>query len=219
MPLSNTAICNLALTRIGVQQPIASIDEESAPADALRAVYDHCLETVFRKYPWPFAQRYYTLELVERDPNPEWSFSYRYPTGFLTINRLLPSTATSSSTLPSLAYQLSTISSYGKSANYPQYPYALSSDAAGRLIHTDLDIAEMIGTYFVEDEGMYDPMFTDALAWLLASTVAMGLTKSETIRDYCEQKYAMAGSEGYATSRNELTDRQPSESSFIDARN
>lgn len=212
MPLSKTAICNLALVRIGVQQPIASTDEQSAAADSCNAVYAHSIESVLRATPWPFSQRYETLGLVATNPNNDWGYSYRYPTSMLRIGRL--TSTVGASTVGSSGYIYTT-----PTASQPDVAFVIGSDVAGMLIYTNMSGAVALGTAYITNEALFDPLFVDALAWRIAAEVAMGLTKDSGIAAFARNKAESSASLGYATSRNESVPNPPRESSFVDARN
>jgi hypothetical protein len=72
---SQVAICNIVLVRIGAET-IASINQGSAEANTLKAVYDHCLEQTIIEGSWP--ETYYTRELAPLDETPINGFDYAY---------------------------------------------------------------------------------------------------------------------------------------------
>jgi hypothetical protein len=211
MSLSQTGICNLALVRIGIQQPIADITEQSASADACNSVYAHCVDSILRLQPWPFAQRYETLALVDTNPNDDWGYSYRFPTSMLRVGRLLGSS--DSTILSNPAYQSSIPFTQSQ-----DIPFVVASDVAGKLIYTDLSDAVVLGTANITNTGLFDSLFIDALAWRIASEVAMGLTKDSGIAADARNMAKSSGSEGYATGKNESVPKSDRESSFVSAR-
>lgn len=72
---SQVEVCNIVLTRIGCET-IASINQGSAEAKALKAVYDHCLDVVISEGSWP--ETYYTRTLAALDETPENGYTYAY---------------------------------------------------------------------------------------------------------------------------------------------
>ncbi len=216
MPQSQTAICNMALVKLGISQSIADIDETSTRAELCRLFYDQCREEILQERPWPFAQRYVTLALVEADPNNDWSYSYRYPTGYLKLSRIVPDSLVGSSTLPSEAYNLSNLT-FGRQGQSD--PFELSSDDSGVLIFTNTANAIANGTYSVDDENQFNPLFVKALVYRLANELAIPLTKSDTLADKMDVAYQRVMSAAFANSQDEGQSNPPSDSSFETARN
>jgi hypothetical protein len=192
--MSQTSICNLALLRLGIAQPIADITDASVSARACRAVYDHCLATMLRERPWSFAIRQVELVVVAEQTLGDWLYSYRYPTDFINIHRLVPSGQTS----------VATTSIYATTPVYQKsYAFAVGSDSQGRLLHSNLSPASAIGTVSITDVGLFDPMFSSALAWFIASEIALSLTKNYDIGRSAREEYERIVSDAMATAHNE----------------
>jgi hypothetical protein len=207
--MNQTAICNLALLRIGISQPISDIAENSVAARACNAVWDQCIRTMVRERPWPFATRQVDLALVGEQLFQEWLYTYRYPTDYLNIHRVRPISTVTSTTL---------ISAFQTQALPQTYPYAIGSDDDGKLIHTNVEDAVCVGTVFVEDTGQFDPLFTSALAWFLAAEIALSLTKSRDIYANAFGMYQQVSSEAFATSVNEPKPDVSPDADMIEAR-
>jgi len=208
---SKTAICNMALARIGIPQPIASIDESSAPARACKLFYDQSRESMLRFRPWPWAQRYETLALVVAD---DWGYAYRYPADYLKIYQLVNESGgatTGYTTYDSL--NLGYIPSYAQNI-----PWQMGSDTQGQLIFCDQSDVIAYGTYNVEDTAQFSSEFADALAWKLASEIAPGLTKDMNVTERAANMAEAIASRAAASAYNENVPREPSESSFTEAR-
>lgn len=210
---SKTAICNLALARIGIQQQIASIDESSAYARACKLFYDQSREAILRNRPWPWALRYETLALVVEDPNPDWAYAYRYPDNYLKIYQLVQEGGT-----------LTGIDIYdnlnlGYTPNFSQaIPWQMGSDTQGQLIYTDLASAISYGTYDVTDTAQFSSEFSDALSWRIAAEIAPGLTKDAGVADRAFQMSEMIASRSAASAYNESQPHAPRDSGFTEAR-
>jgi hypothetical protein len=154
---SSTEICNLALSHLGVGKEIANLEtEQSQEASACRRFYELARSMTLRDHHWPFATRYADLALVEEDPNSEWDFSYRYPTGCLKIRKILSGKRNDS-------YQ-------------SRVPYSIAQDSAGRLIFTDWPTAEITYTFDEVDPDRYTSDFIMALSFRLAHFIAPRLT-------------------------------------------
>jgi hypothetical protein len=211
---SKTAICNTALARIGVFQPIASIDEASQYGRACKAFYDDCRQQLLREIPWPFALRYETLALVSEDPNPDWGFAYRFPANYLKCYQLVSSG--SSVSLPDIYASLS----LGYVPSFQQrYPWQVGSDTQGRLIYTDLEDAIVYGAFDVEDTALFDPQFSSALSWRIAAEIAPGICKDRSITERANQMAAALVSNAAASAFNEAVPKDSEEAGTIQAMN
>jgi hypothetical protein len=209
--VNQTAICNLALLRIGISQPIADITENSVAARACNAVWEQCLLTMYRERPWPFAARQVGLALVGTQVFKDWYYTYRYPTGYVNIHSAMPPVVGVVST--------TLVSVETDRVPYPQsYPYVIGSDSAGRLIHSDVVDAEAVGTVYISDTSQFDPLFTSALAWFIASEIALSLTKNKDLYGNCYSQYQMIVSDAAAAGQNEPKPRAGMDADMIEAR-
>jgi len=197
---SQTSICNQAIRHLGSGKTIASITEASDEARACRAFYDSTLEEILAEYPWPFAKRFVTLSLVEEFDDGEWTFSYRYPTDCLYLHRLL-----------SGSRQDSTDS---------KVDYVVLSDAAGRLIYTDLEDAELEYTTRATDPSLWPPLFTEAFGYKLAMKIAPSITAGDPFKlgDRATQHYVDAIDRARVNSANEQQNLTPLDAELIQAR-
>lgn len=175
-------IWNNALAHIGVKSFVQVEDEKSAEAGVLRVVWDSALEYVLGDHPWPFATAYATLGLVEQNPNTDWLFSYRYPTGCVHARRI--------------------VAGDGRNSTKPP-PFRIGQDDAGRLIYTDQDSAVLEYTKLVTSCDHFDPKFAEALEWYLASRIATPLSRIEGMAAKAEKMYEIMMVRAAAKSRNE----------------
>ena len=208
--MNQTEICNLALQRVGILQPIASINEASNQARECKAAYTPSLQLMLRERNWPFAQRTVSLALVGENLHPEWFYTYRYPSNYVVIQKVLPASDDSGDTVNILTAD--------RPALPDTYPYMIGSDSSGRLIHTDIEDAIVVGAYLNTDTAHFDPMFANALAWRIAHEVSLPLAKSRDIRNDCLVQYMSAVSEAFATSLNEPEPRDRADATSITAR-
>lgn len=210
--MNQTEICNLALTRLGEFQGIASIDDQTRNARACKSVYEQCVRTMLRERPWPFAVRQATLSLVGQNQFSDWLYTYRYPVEFINAHRVVPVLLTPTSSPASI---------YVESDRRPapqSYPFAIGSDDAGRLIHTNVEDAVALGTVYVDNEGLYDPLFASALAWFIAAELGMVITKNREIGSFAMGMYQTVVSEAFATGMNEPKPDMSREADMIEAR-
>jgi hypothetical protein len=146
----------MALGYIGIGQKISELTD--AAGDVERECnfwYDIARDQLLENGDWPMASKQATLGLVSEDPNTDWSFSYRYPPTCLVARRIVGA---------------------GGTASAHPLPYQLGQDSIGRLIYTDVEDAVLEGTFWYEDPGEFTNSFAEALAWHLATKLAMPLS-------------------------------------------
>ncbi len=147
---SEIDICNLALSRLGDNATVASIDppEGSAQAEHCARFYPFARDSLLELHTWKFATRRATLAELDVDLF-NWAYAYAEPAGALRIIKILS------------ADQLSTA---------PSQPFETEGDDAGnKLIRTNLEEATAYYAVRVTDTTKFSPLFVDALGWLLAS--------------------------------------------------
>lgn len=88
--ISDTIICNMALTLLGATRIDSINDEGNKNARECKAIYAHTLNDVLTDYPWTFAQKRVALS-ESADPDPVWTedfvtIAYDLPTDFLELN-------------------------------------------------------------------------------------------------------------------------------------
>ncbi len=198
---SITDVCNMALSHLGISKEIGNVTtEQSTEAAACRRFYDSTRESVLTDYAWPFAARFYILNLVEESPNNEWAYSYRYPSGCLTIRRIL--------------------SGLREDTDDSKIPYKIAQDDQGILIYTDKEDAEVEYTADVDDEDLFSASFKLALSYRLAGYIAPRLTAGDPFKlgDKAMAKYELEISKAVATAFNENKMNSPQNTPSIQAR-
>lgn len=153
-------ICNLALARLGDDATVASIDppEGSAQAEHCWRFYPIARDSLLEMHDWKFATRRALLaELTVESFN--WAFAYAEPAELIRLISVLPTTA----------------SSDDESA---QFDAEAGADGEP-VIYTDVANATLRYTARVTDTTKFSPLFTDALAWLLASHIAGPVLKGD----------------------------------------
>jgi hypothetical protein len=154
MPLSQVQICNLALSRIGITQAIDSIDEASNEARQCKLLFDPCLEDLISSHDWPFANRIAELGLVEENPTPSWTYSYRLPADYLKVNFI---------------------------EEDDSEEFQISSDASGGLFYSNLDSVTLNYTASITDIGIIPTDVAWVLAGKLAYELAPALSRSDSV--------------------------------------
>lgn len=149
----------MAISHLGTGKEIAVITESSEEANACNRFYEVARDSVLEDYPWPFARTFATLNLIATDPTDEWSYSYRYPTDCLRINRLQ--------------------NERSFETRQSREPYIIGSDVSGRIIYTNKENAKIEYTRKITTVTLQSSSFNLALSYKLAMLVAPRLTKGD----------------------------------------
>jgi len=158
---SDVDIINFALARLGDEATVASISppEGSAQAEHAARFYPVARDSMLESHPWRFATRRAVLAPLSQNAW-NWNLVYAAPTGMLRLLSVIPMAA------PDEAQSCE---------------YELASDASSvPIIYTNQEAASARYVARVTDSTQFSPLFTDALAWLLASYLAGPVIKGDT---------------------------------------
>ncbi len=197
MATTAVQIANLALMRVGHGQAIAALTESSPAAITINAIFEFDRDLVLREFAWPFAATYAALGLVEESPNDDWDYAYQYPADCLVA--------------------LKVVNTVGRTEIQP-IPFEVANATTGRLIYTDQDEATLKYTKRVTDAAQFDPLFASALAWKLASDVAMSLSRKPEIATLAERAYRLEVRRGQAAAINENAQDPEEDGEFVRCR-
>lgn len=157
---SEVDICNLALSRLGDEASVASINppEGSAQASHCARFYPVARDALLELHSWGFATRRAALALLSSGW-PEWDYAYAQPADALNILAVVPS---------------------GAKDDYAPQEFACEVNEAGAaVIYTDQENAVLRYTGLVTDTTRFSPLFVTALSWHLASMLAGPLLKGD----------------------------------------
>lgn len=161
-----TDICNLALSRLGDEANVQSIapPDGSPQASLCAAFYPQARDTLLTMRPWSFALvRSALAPLVQDNVHSAWAYSYAYPANCLAMQKVLPPDATDDVAAGGAQYAA---------------PFRVESREDGAVVVLT-NTEQAVGVYMrrVEDTSKFPPLFSDSLAWLLASYLAGPLVK------------------------------------------
>ena len=182
---SVVSICNQAIGRLRAKQ-IGALTDDTVEANACTTYYETARDLVLADFPWNFANKAVAIALLAETPI-EWSFAYAYPTGALTITKLMAASKLRHYTDPT------------------QWEVGLLSDDT-KAILTNLDVAYAKYTLRLTNVNHFSPHFVTALSWYLASEIAIpiaGTAKGRVLADRAVQGYLNAIRAAYATNANE----------------
>lgn len=218
-------ICNSALRRIGISQPIASFDEHSKAARMCRPIYDQRLDMILREMPWNFALKFVGLAEVPGTKPPGWGYQYRMPSDCAMVHRLTFK-AGDRWRGEYRAYRQLPINEwlgYGvpEDWNAPwriRKPFRLAYDKEGTLILANFPDAYLIYNARVTDPSLFDALFTDALTWGIAAELAMPMMVETSVLKMAQEEYDAALDKAGAATQNEAVDFADPESPSISVR-
>ncbi|ENC2022866.1 hypothetical protein ABKE32_000492 [Escherichia albertii] len=193
-------ICNNALSRIGNNRTINSLDEASKEADSCSLHYDSCLDTVLSDFDWNFATKRVALADTNTPP-PDWQYAYLYPTDCMRITEIM---------MPGMRNP--------PSVARIQFSVGADGDGTSKLIYTDQEDAWLKYVGRVTDVNMFDAIFRNALAWQLAAEIAMPLTGSADLGNNALKMYSGVILTAGAHSMNESQEPPQLDSEFTIAR-
>jgi hypothetical protein len=203
---SEVDICNLALLRIGSSKQLASLTEASTEGRACALLYPLKREQALASFPWAFATKREELALLsggttpQEEPRSGWAFVYALPADCLS-----PQYIWAGKRNPTPEQR-------------PPFTTELASSGDGRVLLTDVEDAQLVYTAPVTTAVRFPPLFVEALAWLLASELALSLRKEPGLgRAALMQWQAALGAAGAQALREQQTDVAP-DADFIRAR-
>lgn len=199
---TQTDICNMALGHIRAQSPvdlITVITETSNEAQACNLYYDQLLHELLVMHPWVFATKTVELAAHADDPPADWGYRYGKPADCLRPLAITTSSVTS---------QTDPI----------RYTLELNIAGTAETILCDIDDAWLRYTSSASDEAVFSPFFVAALGWRLAMEIAIPLTGSTELLQYCQAGFTSAINRATTVNYNQQTPKVPLAATAIRAR-
>lgn len=170
--LGKTAICNIALRRIGVS-PVNNVDmDTSSPAIEMRAAWPLAVNAVLRSAQWSFAKKIIPLAEIYNEKILGWEKVYSYPKDCVML------------------WSIEDESSIRNKEIKHKWEKCLSPTTNLQVIACDLPEAYAVYTTKIEDPVMWDEIFVDALAWRLALDTCPRLVSDSGVYQRCTQMYS-----------------------------
>lgn len=158
---TQTGLINRALVRIGKAR-IASFEEQSPSAQAVRDIWNDVRQSAIRAHPWNFAIRRTSLSPVDGTPPFGWTYRFRKPAAQNDHQGWLR-----------------TLGVY-EDADEAVVP---AWDAEGPYILADVDLIYLRFVADITNVSNWDPLFAEALSLKLASELAVALANSSQLHD------------------------------------
>lgn len=185
-------IINNALNYLG-QQSILSVDEQNDRARKCKQFYDVARRELLRKQDWGFAQEEIRLNKLPTENYLERKFVYAYPTDALFIKKI---------------YSEECI------RLRRNFEYRVAVLDGQKVICTNEKDPKAIITKDVQDTTLFDATFKEALAYLLATKVAMALTGDIEIWKLAVQQYQLSLGDATLVNKQEEPTMVRGESDF-----
>ena len=161
-------ICTLALGHIGNKAEITAIVPPDGSAEAAQCgkFYPIARDECLSEFDWGFAKRRQILAQISGTAPSGWQYWYTVPNPYLVARQLV-------------------VEEY----NTPVQFVTESHVTHGTIILANTDNAELWYTAIIEDTTKYPPLFIHALSWLLASYLALPITREPKIKEIAAQQY------------------------------
>lgn len=189
MAISETAICNLALSRVG-HDFITALTDDNRAGRLCALHYPISRDAVLRDHTWNFAIKRVQLAATTAVPAFEFDFAYPLPTDFIRMAR-------------SESDFLGTLSDY-RIEN-------------GSILTNDNTFG-IEYVYQCTNTGLFDPQFVDALAQRIAAEICVGLTDNANMATSLWQIYREKIAAAASNDSQEGTARSIAADTWIAAR-
>lgn len=174
---SETEIANLGLTLLGETRLLASLEENTTAARAMRAVFALERDAELRRHVWNFARRRAALPALAEAPPFGFAYAYQLPPDWLRFV-----------------------------VQADAWPYSIEG---GKVLTDEGSPLNITYVARVEETGLFDALFIDALAARLALRTCLTITGSMERQDRAVQAYreAMASARQVDAVENPPDDR------------
>jgi hypothetical protein len=168
---SKVSIANRALTKLGADR-ILLLTDDSQQARVMNSMFDDVRDAEIRRHHWKFAMRRTTLPALVTAP--VWGYPYQYP-------------------LPSDFLALVQVNDvYVRACPKGTAPWSVEG---GNILTAFAAPLKVRYVARVDNPGVYDPLFVEALACKLAMEACEPLTQSSSKKSAAWEEYKFALSE------------------------
>lgn len=222
MALTAVDICNRALLRIGEKQTISALDDASVGAQVCSAIYEQCRDELLASFPWPFASKHGLLAALLTTKRSGWTFAYSAPPDMVEARYIYAGyrrgAPIGGAGVFGPCYFGAAPLPLGGVGKDIAFTVESNDTGDGRIILTDQPSAELIYTALISSEAAYPPLFVNALAWKLASELALAIPIKAQLADWAEKRFDVAMAKAGAQAFRESTEDIQPDSEFISVR-
>jgi hypothetical protein len=193
-------ICNLALQKLGEDNRITSLGDNTKAARELSVAYEPMRDAELRRHPWKFALRRADLAALAAAPDPSvYDYQYLLPADFL---------------------KLLDLPDYKTPYPTAQEQYQFGAATVGTVIETSLGSPLRIRYVAkITETQRFDPLFVQVLACSIAMQVCETITQSSTKKQLIGKEYEYWIGEAEGADAIEKPPQSMLESSWIMERN
>lgn len=202
-------ICNIALSRLGIDQAISDLEDTANPRSrACNLHYAECRDRALAELCAGFALFTTPLALIDATAPAGWAYQYQYPSNALSVLALTDENGLRQSSPSSSATFTDATSTWsgGYLRNAVAFEVQAHQTIDSRIIVSDQEDAYAVCIKRITDPNQMTAEFRSALAFLLASEIALILRANPALAQQAGQQYQIALSRSMAQTQNE---RQP----------
>lgn len=199
MASSEVKICNMALGRVGVSSFIDALTESSQEAAVCSQFYESSRDRALVEGRFNFATSRAVLADLGTPPT-NWGYRYALPSDCINVHHLV----VAGSRNPTAKNRIQ---------------FELAEEGGARVLYTDQEQAELVYTKRITNPNLFTPQFESALAWLLASEIAMPLSAQPSMMSNALKMYVREIGIAQAASLNESQEDAEPDCEFITGRN
>jgi hypothetical protein len=193
---SETQIAKLALQHIGDRYDISDLTEATVEAEQVNLIFDDTRDSLLRQHPWNFAKKFATPAALTGTVPNNFDYMYTYMTDAVRV--------------------LGVVDPLDAGTTI-EFEVARNS-ADTKVILTDQVDAEFFYTARITNPAEFDPEFTMALSYALATKLAMPLTGDRQIMGDMATLARNEINSAWETDSNEGLPETPPDADWIQAR-
>jgi hypothetical protein len=212
---SQTDIINLALFKLGSDQTVASLSEQSKAARVFNRLWEPTRDIVLADGVWPWAMKAEQLAQSTDDNLQGWGYRYARPNDCITAWAITDvgglRAARGFGGISCFCWDMAESPLRGFVGDFDQ----VYGDVETEIL-TDMQDAWLVYTVRVEDTGRYPPHFVDALASRLAADAAgamigeVGLNAKPRLMQEYQLSRSIAAAHDYNEGQNSAQYTTPS---------
>lgn len=197
--ITNLTIANMALSHIGAKVKLTAFPTSSSTGIVNESVflwYDLSRRQALEAYDWSFARRRSPI-LTDHAKDPQegiWGYRYALPTDHLKVRRIQNPTNVGSNAVP--------------------YEIDIASDDT-KSLETSVDDAIIVYTFDQTTVTLFSDFFTETLSHLMASNIAMPITRKRSLKADHINLYRQLLSIASAHDGNEMVDEAPRDAEWV----
>ncbi len=189
MATAEARVCNRALLRIGQSQGISDLAQPNSTARACLALWQDSVEATLEARWWPFARRRAVLAAITDGERGGWAFAYPLPADCLAPRYIDLETGDEAEPVP----------------------FETEDDGdggSGRVLLTDAEEPVLVYTGRVLKVPRFTPTFIDALAYKLASDLALSVAKKPALAEQMLRAFELTLARAAAASSKQRKPRK-----------